>query len=186
MVDISHVPPLGYMEMVQRRDAATLLTITKPLVHPNTTIYSDEWAAYHQMQQLQNVDSHQTVNHFLHFLDLVTSLHTQHVESYWNKVNGKFTRMKGVALQQMPSYVRTWMNICGGSAMAALHQLLHFLDIVTGLHTQHVESYWNKVKGKFTRMKGVALQQMPSYICTWMNICGGSAMAALHQPLSIV
>ena len=76
-----------------------------PLSRPNTTIFSDEWSAYNRVQQLPNVINHETVNHSLHFVDPTTGVHTQNVESYWNRVKGKFKRMKGVHLHQLPSYL---------------------------------------------------------------------------------
>ena len=52
LVDVSQQPALDYMEMVSRRDANTLLPIIQAHVLPGTTIYSDEWAAYKQVQNL--------------------------------------------------------------------------------------------------------------------------------------
>ena len=37
---------------------------------------------------------------------------------------------------------------------SAVNHSLHFVDPATGTHTQNVESYWNRVKTKFKRMKG--------------------------------
>ena len=48
------------------------------------------------MQNLPAVTQHQTVNHSITFCDPVTGVLTQKIESYWNRVKTKFTRMKGV------------------------------------------------------------------------------------------
>ena len=45
LVDMSHEPAFGYMELVHGRDTATLLPIIQVHVEPNTIIHSDEWAA---------------------------------------------------------------------------------------------------------------------------------------------
>ena len=77
------------MELVAQGDAATLLPIIQAHVHPNTTIHSDEWAAYRGVQQLPHVSHHGTVNHSLHYVDPQTGAHTQNVESYWARVKLK-------------------------------------------------------------------------------------------------
>ena len=106
IADVSQQPALGYMELVPRRDAWTLLLIIQAHVVPGTTVYSDEWAAYNQVQNIPNVSSHSTANHSLHFIDPITGVHMQ---SYWNRVKHKFKRMKGVHLQQLSSYLDEFM-----------------------------------------------------------------------------
>ena len=95
MVDISHVPALGYMQIVPQRNAATLLPIIQQHIQAGSTVHSDEWAAYNHIQTLPNVTSHATVNHSLHFVDPNSGVHTQNVESYWNRVKIKLKKMKG-------------------------------------------------------------------------------------------
>ena len=69
MVDTSHSPALGYMEIVQQRDAVTLLPIIQRHVAPGTDVRSDEWRAYSRVAQLPNVASHATVSHSINFVD---------------------------------------------------------------------------------------------------------------------
>ena len=82
LVDTSQSPALGFMEIVPRRDAQALLPIIQAHVQPGTTIHSDEWRAYNTVGELSGVSRHSTVNHSLHFVDPVTGVHNQHVESY--------------------------------------------------------------------------------------------------------
>ena len=105
LVDTSHTPSLGYMEVVQRRDAATLLPIINAHTAPGSVIHSDMWAAYRRIQQLPPVAAHHTINHSRHFVDPVTGVHTQNIESYWNRVKTKLKRMKGCHAHQLPSYL---------------------------------------------------------------------------------
>ena len=114
LVDTSQTPALGYMEIVPQRDAATLLPLINVHVAPGTIIHSDEWAAYNRVQRLSNVSSHDVVNHSVNFVEPSTGVHTQHVESYWNRVKTKLKRMKGCHGHQLPSYL---MSSCGGNAM---------------------------------------------------------------------
>ena len=41
---------------------------------------------------------------------------------------------------------------------------LNVVDPTTRVQTQNVESYWNQVKGKFKRMKGVHESMLTSYM----------------------
>ena len=96
---VSHSPALGYMEVVPRCDAATLL----PIMH------SDEWEAYNQVQHFPNVSQHSTVNHSISFINPIYGTHTQNIESYWNRVKNKFKRMKGVHEDMLTSYLDKFM-----------------------------------------------------------------------------
>lgn len=109
MADTSITPAMGYMEVVQRRDAATLLPIINAHTAPGSIIHSDMWASYNRVQRLPPVAAHNTVNHSRHFVDPVTGVHTQNIESYWNRVKTKLKRMKGCHAHQLPSYLDEFM-----------------------------------------------------------------------------
>ena len=105
LVDTSQTPALGYMEIVGRRDAGTLLPIIQAHVAPGTEIHSDQWEAYNGVADLPNVSTHSAVNHTYNFVDPITGTHTQNVESYWNRIKTKLKRMKGCTATQLPSYL---------------------------------------------------------------------------------
>ena len=110
MVDTTHQPAMGYMRVVARRDAATLLPIIRRFVRPGSIVWSDEWRAYSQVATLPNVASHSTVNHSVTFIDPTTGTHTQNAESYWNCVKIKLKRMRGCHEHQLPSYLDEFMR----------------------------------------------------------------------------
>jgi len=49
---------MGYMEIVQQRDAATLLPIINAHVAPGMVDHTDKWATYRRLGFLPNVSSH--------------------------------------------------------------------------------------------------------------------------------
>ena len=108
IVDVSTTPAMGFMEIVERRNAETLLPIIEKVVKPGSIIYSDEWRAYGRISENPDYE-HQTVNHTLHFVDPKTGVHTQNVESYWNKQKNKIKRMCGCRRSQLKSYLDQYM-----------------------------------------------------------------------------
>ena len=122
---------MGVMCTVPDRTARTLLPIIAQHVRSGSVIYSDQWAAYNQVQQLQPVSSHQTVNHSVNFVDPATGVHTQNIESYWNRVKRKFKRMKGVHESMLHSYLDEfmWRERHGRSAPTALASLCRDISL---------------------------------------------------------
>jgi len=73
---------LVYMEVVPKRTAAQLLPIITKRCEPGTTIMSDQWAAYNQLEKAGF--KHHTVNHSKYFLHPENpEIHTQHIEVSW-------------------------------------------------------------------------------------------------------
>ena len=58
---------------------------------------------------------------------------------------------------------------------------LYFVDPATSVHTKHAEAYWNRVKTKFKRMKGVHETMLPSYLdkFMWRERHGSTTSTAL-------
>ena len=111
MVDTTKTPALGHMEIVPNRTRATLLPIIQAHTLPGTIIHSDDFSSYRNaVGQLPNILRHRVVNHSLNFVDPATGVHhTQHIESYWNRVKLRFKCMKGVDTRQLPSYLDEFM-----------------------------------------------------------------------------
>ena len=109
LVDTLFTLSIGYMQVVQQRDAATLLPIIQAHTAPGTIIHSNQWAAYNNVQSLPNVSAHQTVNHSVEFVNTTTGTHTQNIESYRNRSKTKIKRMKGCHEHMIPSYLDQFM-----------------------------------------------------------------------------
>lgn len=127
MVDTSSRPALVCMEIVPRRDAnMLLLPIIQAHTLPGTILKSDQWSAYSRVQSLCNVATRSTVNHSIEFVNPITGVDTQHVESYWNRVKTKLKRMRGCHLLQLPSYLDEfmWRERYGTTARSALDAII--------------------------------------------------------------
>ena len=108
LVDTSVHPGVGYMQIVERRDAATLLPIIGEVVKPGSIIHSDEWRAYKKIPENLGFE-HKTVNHSIWFVDKKTNVHTQTIEAYWSKQKRHLRAMKGCKRHVLEDYLQELM-----------------------------------------------------------------------------
>lgn len=92
--DTQYEPSRPYLQLVRRRNAATLLPIIQRKVRPGTIVHSDQWAAYNRIQRDLGL-IHGTVNHSVNFVDPASGVHTQNAESNWSAAKEKLKKMKG-------------------------------------------------------------------------------------------
>lgn len=62
---------------------------------------------------------------------------------------------------------RAYNTVAALPVVAAHHTVNHsinFVDPTTGVHTQHIEPYWNRAKIKLKRMKGCHNSHLASYL----------------------
>ena len=85
-----------FLEVVPRRDAATLLPIIQRNVAPGTVIMSDSWRAYNTLPQLPEGYAHYAVNHSRNFVSPADrQVHTQNIEGMWSRIKRKHKRISG-------------------------------------------------------------------------------------------
>ena len=73
----------SHVQLVDDRRAETLIPIIQKFVRPGSTVFSDQWAAYRQLNQLGY--HHATVNHSQNFIDPTTGTCTNAIEAYWSR-----------------------------------------------------------------------------------------------------
>lgn len=100
---------VGYIKVVRKRDAATLLPIIQRVIAPGSIVVSDEWRAYRSIAHLPGNYQHKTVNHSRYFVDPATGTHTNNVESYWSRAKASFKKMHVTSKPMVPSYLDEFM-----------------------------------------------------------------------------
>ena len=104
IVDTSFKPARGYVEIVPDRKRDTLCAIISRVCRQGSIIHSDEWAAYSNIQRDLGFQ-HSTVNHSVNFVNPLNGCHTQHIESYWNRIKQRIKRMNGIRRENLPMYL---------------------------------------------------------------------------------
>ena len=79
-----------------------------------------------QVRNLLNVAAHKTVNYSVQFVT-PSGVHTQNVESYWNRAKIKIRKMRGCAAQEVPSYLDEfmWRVRFGKTTREAMDSIIH-------------------------------------------------------------
>lgn len=96
-----------FAEVVENRSAATLLPLIEKWIAPGSRIVSDGWQAYNTIPEIQsNIYTHDIIVHQENFIDPNDAdIHTQTIESFWNKVKRKWKRQNGTSAALFSSYV---------------------------------------------------------------------------------
>ena len=73
-----------FLVPVPDRTADTLMTIIREWIEPGTTVISDGWAAYRDLDS--HGYTHHTVNHSIQFVNPENGANTYRIEGTWQKV----------------------------------------------------------------------------------------------------
>uniref|UniRef100_A0A0L8H221 ISXO2-like transposase domain-containing protein n=1 Tax=Octopus bimaculoides TaxID=37653 RepID=A0A0L8H221_OCTBM len=80
-VDESWKSKKDYLQLVPDQKAETLETVIIENVEASSTIFTDMWPSYNNLTRLGY--THGTVNHSFHFVNPMTGVCMNNVESYW-------------------------------------------------------------------------------------------------------
>ena len=99
-----------FLQIVARRDAATLIPLIQQWILPRTIIVSDQWASYAGLPNLQQMYQHLTVNHFIEFVNHNDPrAHTQTIEGLWAHVKHKYRTMYGTSHGNFVDYLSQFL-----------------------------------------------------------------------------
>ena len=120
--------------MVSKRDRETILPILDRCLKPGSVLHTDDWGAYEQMEvHLANkVAIHRVVNHSLNFVDPVTGVHTQNIESKWNQLKQKVKERRGVSRDDIRHFVdgRMWREWNGPTTEEIMTNLFIAVSVI--------------------------------------------------------
>ena len=82
-------------------------------------------------------------------------------------------------------WVHYLLQLVHGCSCFPVNHSVEFVNPTTGVHTQHIESYWNRVKKRLKSMKGVNSLQLPSYLdeFMWRERYGSTSQEAFNSVL---
>ncbi|XP_068680512.1 uncharacterized protein [Montipora foliosa] len=110
VLSTEHSPCRGYFQVVQSRDRATLTQILQRVLLPGSEVHSDDWGAYRNLaHHVPNVAVHRTVVHRDNFVDPLTGIHTQEVESAWSRLKYYIKREKGIRALELQDFLNEEM-----------------------------------------------------------------------------
>lgn len=95
IVDTSTTPSIGFATIIENKSSNTLIPIISSVVKSGSIIHSDELKSYIKLKDI-NGYIHKSVCHKYEFIDKITGVHTQNVESYNNKLKLGIKKMKGL------------------------------------------------------------------------------------------
>jgi hypothetical protein len=99
-----------YFQTVEHMTAKSLLSVIYDHFIPKSIIASDSYSLYSKINRLPDENIEQRmVNHSLKFLDPVTKIHTNKIESLWNNEKIKFKDMRGCNRFYNQSYLDEFM-----------------------------------------------------------------------------
>lgn len=117
VLSTEHSPCRGYFRVVQRRDRATLAQILQRVLLPGSEVHTDDWGAYRNLDRhVPNVTVHRIVVHQNNFVDPLTGVHTQEIESAWARLKYYVKREKGIRQLDLQDFLdeqmwRDWRGL---------------------------------------------------------------------------
>jgi transposase-like protein len=118
---------LMFAEVVEQRDAATLLDVISRHVAAGSIVNTDLWRGYAQLGAQLNVE-HRTVNHSQHFVNPDDGTHTNAIEGTWNGIKLKVAprnRTKDFMTENLMEFIwrRKHADNLWGGLIAALRDV---------------------------------------------------------------
>ena len=99
-----------WLEVIARRNAATLERIISDHVLPGSIVVTDAWRGYTNVGTIQNgVYQHETVVHARNFVDVTDpDMHTQTIEGLWMHAKRKVRYQSGTSRALFTSYLHAF------------------------------------------------------------------------------
>jgi transposase-like protein len=115
-----------WAQLIADKKASTIIPIVCERVVSGSTIYTDEHPSYRSL--VNNGYLHGTVCHKYYFVDPLTGIHTQAIESFHNEMKLKFKNQKGIKTENCCRFLSefVWFWNHKGSTLSDLFNLIKF------------------------------------------------------------
>lgn len=112
------------------RDAATLYGLIEQHVELGSTIHTDCWRGYNGLLG-GGFAAHLTVNHSVNFVDPVTNVHTNNIESRWRALRHRLSR-GGIRRNQIDVHLaeHLWRQDCENRAADPFQEMIEDIRLV--------------------------------------------------------
>ena len=96
-----------FATVVPDRTAQTLEDVIKENIARGTTIHSDMWAGYNNLNRLGYI--HKVVNHSQNFVNPIDGTHTQKIERFWRGLKDVRKRYQGIPNSEIDSHISEFL-----------------------------------------------------------------------------
>ena len=96
-----------FATVVADRTSKTLENILKENIKKSTTIHTDLWKGYINIEALGFI--HKTVNHSKNFVDPIDGTHTQKIERFWRGIKDIRKKYQGIPDTEIESHINEYL-----------------------------------------------------------------------------
>ena len=98
-----------FAQKVPNRKEVTLLPLIQKYIAPGSTIHSDGWKGYMNINSLPESYTHLRVNHKKNFVDPETGSHIQEVERMWKELKSIKVKYRGIQIKDIDLHIAEFL-----------------------------------------------------------------------------
>lgn len=124
------------IKVVPSRKSEVLIPLIKKIIAPGTTIISDDWKAYSNLEQLGY--HHLTVNHSKNFTDPITGANTNLIEGLWAHLRKSFPK-SGIRKKYISDHIARYILRRG-----RLYTFTEFIEGIAFINMKTMSNFYKE------------------------------------------